>query len=815
MGFAEQPMGGLAPHTPSVELNQLAVGIDNIRFDVFLSPSWREQADQYLFEQVLHYAQPTLRDLYPSDARARSTSATEFRRRTSQLLQEALNQAKERNNIQIDLLARVAVTKWLLAGLSRQFSQLTIACKEKVEKKGSVRVGDSMDAFLQRSKVADFQASRRHVLRAVGESLSQVLLELEEGTLQPGRKALLGSDFADAYQVFRNRTIFVENPNDAVIHLEHYVMLGHFQTDADREDLVVDVMAQFLRGHGLALPEGDELARLEQQRDKIVDSLQELNRRLREAEQELEALSGSGTGRSLGLSWLGGRRRARRPGVTQRDAQRMVKVFEETRGELVKQVEDLEAKIAFHRQRQEARLSEVLSNPDNAERLFGGLTPSGTAAPKTPQQESLLRQLYTQLERAGMLSCILTSYLLKAVYKEFCPPLNPQQLKHALVDRHGWDELETLLDRFPTKNFPLEALEDVGHRLRHLTRSEAETLLVRFARDLMRLRRDALFRQLLAASMDKVNLVVDEKTRHVSHLNGSLYEFVLETERETREERVVTHVVIKADVRDSSRITEELLRRGLNAATHFSLSFYEPVRKLLEQYSASKIFIEGDALILGIYETETNRAYHRPVAKACLLAKEIIRVCQSYNERARANDLPILELGLGIAYQNSPPHYWTDGDSRILISAALNTSDRLASCTRLARKLLAGQNGLFRVYCFQGSGMEEEEEFSLQYNVMGVALNPEGFQKLQEEISLNRSQRKGDLLGEQEEVALYSGTVPLGQSFEKLIVREARVPRVKLPGGRIEDWTSRLYYEVAVTPQLYEQVAAEAATAKA
>ena len=89
MGSAEQASGGLVPYSPSLELNQLAVGIDNIRYDVFLSPSWREQAGQYLFEQILHYAQPSLRELHPSDARARSASAAEFRRRTSQLLLEA------------------------------------------------------------------------------------------------------------------------------------------------------------------------------------------------------------------------------------------------------------------------------------------------------------------------------------------------------------------------------------------------------------------------------------------------------------------------------------------------------------------------------------------------------------------------------------------------------------------------------------------------------------------------------------------------------------------------------------------------------
>lgn len=797
----------LQPYSPSLDLSRLAVGVDNLRFDVFLSPGWCEQAGQYIFEHILHHGQPALRDIYPTEPRSRTAAVAEFRRRTSQLLQDVLNQAKERDNIQLDLLARLAVLKFLAGELSRQFSQLVVACKERAEKKASLRVGDSMDAFVLRSKVADFQVERRHILRAVGEGLFQLLDELEETSLRPGRAALFGSDYADVYKVLRTRLLFLENPNDAVIHLEHYVMLGHFQADPDREDRVLELLAELLREQGLAIPAGDELAQLEQKRDKAVDALHELSRRLREAERDLEEAS-QGGGRSLGLGWLAGRRRSESP-PNPADLQQLVKVLEATRKDLVGQVEDLEAKIAFHRQGQEARLSEALSNPANAERLFGALTATGAAAARTPVQDALLRQLYTRFERAGVLSYILAGYLLKPVYKEFCPPLNPQQLKHALVDRHGWDELETLLDRFPTRDFPLEALEDAAQRLRHLTRSESETLLVRLARDVMRLRRDALHRQLLTGALEKVNLVVDEKTRQVSRLNGTLHEFVLEGEREAREERVVTHVVVKADVRDSSRITEELLRRGLNPATHFSLNFYEPVRKVLDHYSASKIFIEGDAVILGIYETEASRAQHRPVAKACLLAKEIISVCQAYNDRARTNDLPVLELGVGVAFQDSPPHYWADGDTRILISAALNTSDRLSSCTRMARRLLASRGGLFRVYGFQGSPaageLAEEEEFFFRYNVMGVALNAEGFEKLRAEISLTRTPVQDEIWGEKEEAALYHGTVPLGQSFEKLILREARVPRLRLPAAKVEEWTPRLYYEVCVSPHLYEQ----------
>src|SRR5581483_1400768 len=102
-----------------------------------------------------------------------------------------------------------------------------------------------------------------------------------------------------------------------------------------------------------------------------------------------------------------------------------------------------------------------------------------------------------------------------------------------------------------------------------------------------------------------------------------------------------------ADVRGSTKMTQDLLARGLSPASHFSLNLHEPVKKLLDRYSAKKVFVEGDAIILAIFETESSRAYARPVAKACVLARQILAVCNSYNERASTNKLPPLELGLG------------------------------------------------------------------------------------------------------------------------------------------------------------------------
>jgi len=243
-------------------------------------------------------------------------------------------------------------------------------------------------------------------------------------------------------------------------------------------------------------------------------------------------------------------------------------------------------------------------------------------------------------------------------------------------------------------------------------------------------------------------------------------------------------------------MTQDLLARGLNPASHFSLNLHEPVKKLLDRYDAKKVFIEGDAIILAIFETESSVAYARPVAKACILSRQILTVCNSYNERASSNDLPALELGLGVAFQGDAPTYWTDGDSRIMISKALNLSDRLSGCA------------IFQfLNTMEGASAEELDEFLIRYNMNGIELNEEGFQKLSEEISLDSIEMKLDMPWGKQNVSLFYGEVPLGESVELLVLRKA-FARLLLPDGKVGKPTEHSYYEVCTAPALYDLVAA-------
>jgi hypothetical protein len=262
-------------------------------------------------------------------------------------------------------------------------------------------------------------------------------------------------------------------------------------------------------------------------------------------------------------------------------------------------------------------------------------------------------------------------------------------------------------------------------------------------------------------------------------------------------------------VRGSTKITHDLLERGLNPASLFSLNFYEPVKRILDRYGAAKVFIEGDALVLAIFETESNRAQQRAVSKACALARQILAVSSAHNERVESNDLPRLELGIGIAYQSSAPTYWMDTDSRIMISRALNLSDRLSSCSKAAKRLLSQNPSLFRLFLFQtmmeGVAEDEADEFLIRFNLNGVELNEDGFLKLEEEIALTIVEADCVMPWGKERVTFYAGETPVGEGLEPILIRRGYVHQL-LPDGRIGSAAARAYYEVCTSPKVFELV---------
>jgi hypothetical protein len=174
-----------------------------------------------------------------------------------------------------------------------------------------------------------------------------------------------------------------------------------------------------------------------------------------------------------------------------------------------------------------------------------------------------------------------------------------------------------------------------------------------------------------------------------------------------------------------------------------------------------------------------------------------------------------------------------DGTHRIMISDAINESDRLSSCSKRVRKKLAPDAGVFQVYSVQiggggnnnGSTSPEAgaEEMRLNYNVGGICLSEAAFRKLQQEISLSSCAANpgepeltgsfaqlfsGPWIDEQRE--FFVGTVPIANGmFRKIAIRKNRIAQVDVRDLSILHWTDRCYYEVCANPAVYAALPGE------
>jgi hypothetical protein len=806
LSAAEEARTELKSYNVTLPMGSLAIGVDNIHHDVFLSPKFVQAAREYLFDVIRQHTSSTY--LPGIELRAtRGPDSSAFRKLLSELLQSALTQAKYHKNIEIDVLFRLSLLKFLTFEIGNQFANLILEGKEWVRKRGE-DFERSQQAHVIKARLSELQSARRAVIRRVGQQVGQMVIDVEDVVIAKARRALFGEDFAPYYELCKNRLIFLDGGKDDVFFLEHYVLLGNYVRDPDRFEAMDTLFQEFLSEAGVTLSHDPAHTEAVQAHTVLLETVQSIRTDIAALEEQREA-----TRKRLdrGDSFLTKFLNSGDPAdlkASLSDVEQRLKHQECKLEEMGPQIDAARQKLDFFVKDHAGKLGEYLNEPENAKRLFDA---SSAVEAEAPTRARLLARLLDRLEQHEILYHVLASYEIRPIASDYCPPVHLQQLRKALVSKEELKQVEQVIKQVPAKKLSLKTIEELSKKIRRYSREEMQAFVLKFATDFLRLRRDLRDAEHLTTCMERVNLVTTETARELSRLNNRLYECVLPEEARPEQDNVVSHVIIKSDVRGSTRMTQDLLSRGLSPASHFSLNLHEPVKKLLDRYSAKKVFIEGDAIILAIFETESTVAYARPVAKACILSRQILAVCNSYNERASSSDLPALELGLGVAFQGSAPSYWTDGDSRIMISKALNLSDRLSGCAKLAKRMLAGQKTHFSVFQFlntmEGASAEELDEFLVRYNHNGIELNDEGFQKLSEEISLESIETKLDMPWGKQNVTLCYGEVPLGESVELLVLRKA-FARQLLPDGKIGGTTTHPYYEVCTSPALYDLVAA-------
>lgn len=735
-------------HCPTLSFNDLQLGVDNLRYDVLLSPRIAADLSFHLARYICRFGEveslfemevPTT--AAPSKFIRAAESAPKLHKHEPVDLKTLLvsihlailHRAKAEGNPSIDTLGRLAVLKFIRTDLQAQFARILEQCRMKSKSLEGVRQSKMMQT---QELVSSFQVHKRIILRRAGQETIRLLREIEKETLARTRSSLLGELPADTYRLLLNPLGLSDDGRDDFLCAEHYYMFGNFDRDPDRFLNLREFALNFLRelGYGEGLDDD--------------------------------------------------------------------------------------------------HLEQALNVPENAATLVGAGNGEDSTQEDRNRKDRL--EIWTRLlQREGVLSHVVASYEAVPLLAEYAPRVNPQQIKNALIFREESERVEKIIAE--SRLHPDRLFAAIG-RVASCRGTERARFAARLLHDLCCYNRDLRGLEALTAGFDSINLVSDDKVRQLSALNRMLYEFLPPEDQKPAQDRVVHHVILKADVRDSSRLTRSLMEKGMNAASYFSLNFYDPVNKLLAKHGATKVFLEGDAIIVALLEREGETMLS--VGRTCVLAWEIVNLLREYNQLLERSGLPPMEVGLGIAYQDSAPLYLMDGEHRIMISDAINDSDRLSSCNKRVRRKVAPDAGVFQVYSVQIGGGDKEanpnqdnnndtvsaeagvEELRLNYNVGGICLSEAAFRKLQEEISLaawstdsseagfNGLGFHGPWVDEQGE--FFVGTVPIANGiFRKIAIRKNRIAQVDVRDLSIVRWTDRYYYEVCANPAVYAALAGD------
>src|SRR6266850_1690096 len=715
------PLPDLQFQSLVLNLTDLQLGVDNLRYDVHLSPRVTEELSSHLARYIRLFGgveslfgmetpsagHASFQRAPVQSSKARKTGPGDLKGLLVSIHQAILNRAKIAGNPSIDVLGRLAVLKFIRSELQTQFARTLEQCRMKSKSLEGLRLAKMHET---QELVATFQVRKKIIQRKAGQEIFRLLREIEKETLARTRRSLFGETANDCYRLFLNPLILTEDGRDDYLCAEHYYMFGNFDKDPDTFAHLRQLALPFLRELGYEEPSDDNL------------------------------------------------------------------------------------------------LEQAFNVPENAATLVG----TGEAAVQADDSSISTKDrldLWTRmLQKENILPHVMASYETVGLLAEYAR-VNPQQLKNALISREECVRVEKIIAE---GKLPADRLHAAIGRVSSARAPERARVAARLLRDLFCYHRDRRGLEAITSGLDSINLISDDKVRELSSLNGMLYEFLPPEDQKAAEDRVLHHVILKADVRDSSILTRSLMEKGMNAASYFSLNFYEPVNKLLAKYGAGKVFLEGDAIIVALLEREGEAML--AVSRACVLAWEILTLVRGYNELLERSGLPQMELGLGIAYQDSAPLYLMDGDHRIMISDAINESDRLSACNKRMRKKLAPDAGLFRVYTLQigndsgadSDGGANSEDITINYNVGGICLSEPAFRKLQHEISLSswKTNFKGKWIDDQREFLV--GTVPLANgAFRKIAIRKSRIAQVDLRDFSLLHWTERFYFEVCADPAVY------------
>ncbi len=733
-----------------LNLSRLPRGIDNIHIDVLLSPEFQKKCTL-----LIHRLIPLVISNHKEGKTQFKLPANSFAALQSDfntLFSHSMRRAKEIGVKQLPDLLYISILKFLHAEVSNSVAATINFTKENIREHHQQGLGRRND----NTYVEWLFRYRDTIITTTNLTILQGLTGDSHATFAKAFHGILGFDQAFSLQAMQTPMVLAETPHDEHLQLIHYLILGQAQNDKssfvrlDKE--LTDIFTDYLR---FIEDKGERNTR----RDTALQSDGHINSNI------IDSLS--------------------QPSVLMHPDNITVLLDTRWTDKKIASTSRLKSYQDYSKLKQHLKFQKTL-------RIY------------------LLRHL----RKEGHAPWINAAYAVKHIFARCNTDLSPYALTTLFARNSRMDELaEQLQEVYKTTDIPPphDLLTQAGTELRQQSSNLLQNNLLRFIEDFSRYRRDLLLLLNYLRSATQINLLSDNNDIHTSRANYMLHEFLLPHEITNRQAKIQSHIIIKADLRGSTEVTQKLTELDLNPATHFGRNFFTPINEVINRYGAEKVFIEGDAVILILTEYANTNHNSLIASRACGLAARILHIVDKQNRELEVYGLPLLELGIGITYCDHAPSYLFNEQQRITISPAINRADRLSSCTHSVRNWREKQKLMSNfVEVYQPSDLadnqSEKAQKDLFFNLNGILLEPAVFDKLRQELTLHPLP---NTLPPIKDSQLFAFTFPdMSGENHSLVIRQAPVKEFD-PSYRVDQCPvieQRFFYEVIYRRELLEQL---------
>jgi len=733
----------LHPYPVRFDIKNLVTGVDNIRYDVFLSPGLRiATAKLVLHLLARHSGCETILKVKTSDW---IKTKGRFKRFCRDVMLDAIDKSKKKGVAEIDMLAQITIAKMNLETILFQFDRLVQRITIEIRNWGLSQHQDKIPLQLKK-KLSAIQQNKNEIILQTDRELFQYFVDVQNEGLNKMRDSTYGVEAVIPNEVFLNPIRNKECLHDEIFMLNEYVLLSSRSQDPDNYLTLLRQLKQFFRMCGLQYSSGVR------QLLKRKDHQQE--------EQEINSLLKQIDNINILFDWFESEKRCQ---IVRKEKKRK-KEYKALKKQTKKQARLLN--FLYNNFKRTGLIDKIIA-AYNIRPVYGQYCP-----PLSPHQvlqfiinpkarKAVIAQLRRMKEFYGK------SFALKPlseVIKDVKRIKTYSKKKYLLRFLHDFTRYHRDFGNFTILNEILEQINLVADK-KTIRLSRANNTLYDFLlpqeqkKQKTPVKSHVIIKADVRGSTDLTFKMKQKGLNPASYFSLNFFDPISDILSE--------YGAIKIFIEGDALILSILEREGARARWHTVACACGLAKNMLAiiHQTNKKSRQHG----LPVFELGIGISFENSAPTFLFDGNHRIMISSAINLADRLS----------------------------------GCSKMVRRCLKPRKKpfnLYVFQPQL------EKASRATVDDLAVRYNVNGIELNLLGFEKLSEEIDLKEVQCSMPEL-QKERIKLYTGKYPtLSGQYQRLVIREQQIPEVKPDSLNIIRMTSRYYYEVCTHPGLYEYV---------